>query len=264
MTKGRHPNMSASNEGLSPRLKLVLVITSILACISLLLTLMTDYLYNPNHFNITKITLTGDAAHVDRASLTDSVSSLIDGNYFSLDSHRLLKVLNELSWVETARLRRQWPDTLMINIEEYQPIALWGKERWLTTSGKLVTLPLPKNIVLPQLEGPDDQVELVWKKYQDWTKKLASLGLRLRNMRLSDQHLYTLKLERAVQGNQRLGGIELVLLESNADQQMRAFVSSYRQEMIAQPSYIKKVDLRYPHGFSVSHHPPDKLAQVTN
>jgi cell division protein FtsQ len=263
MTKAIHLDAPAKPLlQINPKLKLGMGLAGMLVAFGLLVLLITDGLYNPRNYNISKITLSGDAAHVDRVSLRQSVIEMIDGNYFSLDANKITKALHALPWVEKARLRRQWPDTLMIDIEEYQPIALWGKDRWLTTTGKLVALPLPENIALPQLNGPPDEVDQVWPKYQKWASLFARNGLRLRNLSLSRQHLYTLDIEYNTRHENSAKGFKMILSESNADSQLNAFLESRRQALIEYPGLIKTVDLRYPSGFSISLYEPDQLVKT--
>jgi len=247
---------------IDPKLRLGLGLVGLLVALALLILLITDGLYNPRNFNISKITLSGDAPHVDRDSLRQSVVEMIDGNYFSVDASKITRSLHTLPWVEKVRLRRQWPDTLMIDIEEYQPIALWGQDLWLTTTGKLVALPLPSNIALPRLNAPVSEVDTVWPKYQKWASLFARNGLRLRNLDLSRQHLYTLELEYTTRYENPVKGFTMILSELNADSQLNAFLESRRQALIEYPGLIKTVDLRYPSGFSISLHEPDKLVKT--
>ena len=147
------------------------------------------------------------------------------------------------------------------SVEEHQPIALWGKEKWLTTTGRLVALPLPSNVVLPQLSGPSSRVDEVWSKYQDWSAIFARHGIRLRSMDLSRQHLYSLELEYTSPGSEEARGFSMILAESNSDQQLSAFLEARRQALIEAPGLIKTVDLRYPSGFSVSRYEPEALVK---
>ena len=101
---------------LKPKFKLSLMALGLVLILGASVAFIADILYNPDQFKISKIALTGDAAHVDRESLKGSVIEMIDGNYFSLDTQKILNALYALPWVEKVRLRRQWPDTLMINI----------------------------------------------------------------------------------------------------------------------------------------------------
>ena len=247
--------------GIDPRVRIGLSLLGLVLLLGLGTLLVTDHLYNQEQFNIRKITLTGDAAHVDRKQLQASVVEMIEGNYFSLNDTKIAEAISELPWVDTVRLRRQWPDTLMIDIEEYQPIAHWGDAQWLTTTGKLVTLPLASNVVLPQLDGPLNSADRVWETYQKWSALFARNGIRLRKMRLSKQHLYNLKLEYTTYQENAPRGFDMVLAEGNADQQLVTFLSSRRQALIDFPRQIKTVDLRYTSGFSISRHEPEKLAK---
>ena len=242
---------------IDPRFKLGLALAWLVAALVLGVVLITDGLYNPQNFTITRITLTGDAPHVDREGLRQSVVEMIDGNYFSLDTDQIVLALGKLPWVEKVRLRRRWPDTLMINIEEHQPIAVWGDDKWLTTTGKLVSLPLPENVALPQLNGPLERAEEMWSRYRSWSSLFAGNGMRLSSMELSRQHLYTLGLEYTSRSAGTARGFTMILSQSNADQQLKAFLESRRQSLIDYPGMITTVDLRYPSGFSVSHYEPE-------
>lgn len=261
MSESMSPVLPASR--IQHRVRLWLGLLGLLLLLVLVSVVITDRMYNQEQFNIRKITLTGDAAHVDRKQLQTSVVDMIKGNYFSLNSANIAKAISSLPWVDTVRLRRQWPDTLMIDIEEYQPIAHWGEEQWLTTTGKLVTLPLARNVVLPQLDGPQNSVDRVWETYQKWSALFARNGIRLRKMKLSKQHLYILNLEYTTYQENAPKGFEMILAEDNGDQQLQIFLSSRSQALIEFPRLIKTVDLRYPSGFSVSRYEPDKLAKST-
>ena len=263
MTKISQPNITLQAE-INPKVKFWMSLIGAALLIILLSMLVVDHLYNPNNFNISKITLSGDAPHVDRDELKKSAIELIEGNYFSLNLQKLITALNTLPWVEQIRLRRQWPNTLSIHIEEHQPIALWGESRWLTTTGKLVSLPLPKNVILPQLNGPNNSIDLVWPKYRKWSDIFSRHGLQLASIDLNKQHLYTLTLAYSVVQKGGTKDFRMVLLESNADQQIDTFLTSYQQGLIGDTQQIKTVDLRYPSGFSISRYEPDKLAQVVN
>lgn len=132
----------------------------------------------------------------------------------------------------------------------------------MTTTGKLVALPLPPNVALPQLGGPPDEVDQVWPKYQKWAVLFARNGLRLSNLNLSRQHLYTLNLEYTTRRENSIKGFTMILSEANADSQLNAFLESRRQAFIEYPGLIKTVDLRYPSGFSISFHEPEKLVKT--
>lgn len=225
--------------------------------------LVTDVLFNPNYFQIKQLTLTGDAAHVDREVLHKTVKQLIDGNYFSLDSKNIILALQKIPWVETVRLRRQWPGTLLIHIQEYQPLALWGNDRWLTTSAKLVRLPLTDKVLLPQLNGPDARVETVWQQYKDWSVQFSSQGLRIQSMSLSEESIYQLTLASATRNPDQSTNFEMIMVADNANKQLRAFLASYRLSMLEHPDQIKTVDLRYASGFSILRYVPEQTGQLT-
>ena len=37
--------------------------------------------------------------------------------------------MDALPWVERADVRKQWPDTLEVQLQEHEPFAFWGQDR---------------------------------------------------------------------------------------------------------------------------------------
>ena len=58
--------------------------------------------------------------HLSQEELKRAVVSSLKGGFFSVDLERIEHALEALPWVDTASVRRQWPDTLLIKIIEQQ------------------------------------------------------------------------------------------------------------------------------------------------
>lgn len=42
-----------------------------------------------------------------------------------------------LPWVESAQVRKRWPDVLEVHVTEHKPFARWGADRMLSEQGRL-------------------------------------------------------------------------------------------------------------------------------
>ena len=51
----------------------------------------------------------------------------------------VVDVVEGLGWVREVRARRHWPDALHVAVRRETPVARWGKDAWLTTSGAVVS-----------------------------------------------------------------------------------------------------------------------------
>ena len=50
----------------------------------------------------------------------------------------VVDVVERLDWVREVRARRHWPDALHIAVRRETPVARWGEDAWLSTSGAVV------------------------------------------------------------------------------------------------------------------------------
>ncbi len=51
----------------------------------------------------------------------------------------VVDVVEGLGWVREVRARRHWPDALHVMVRRETPVARWGKDAWLSTSGAVVS-----------------------------------------------------------------------------------------------------------------------------
>lgn len=51
----------------------------------------------------------------------------------------VVEVVEGLGWVREVRARRHWPDALHVAVRRETPVARWGRDAWLTTSGAVVS-----------------------------------------------------------------------------------------------------------------------------
>ncbi len=136
------------------------------------------------------VVINGPGERVSDDQVRGRLLDQLDGGFFALDMSRLTASVTELNWVATAELRRQWPDTLHVTIQEHRPVAYWdnhdGDRQLLSDRGQLfVDMGSTRIQGLPTLSGSDEQRELVIKNWLDWRQQAATRGLRLTALNLS-------------------------------------------------------------------------------
>jgi len=138
-----------------------------------------------------------DLSYVSPASVKATIAGKLAGNFFSIDLDRTRELIETVPWVRHAQIRRVWPDSLRVQIEEQQPLALWNEGQMINTWGEAFTAnqgALPDNAELPQLNGPDNSERLVVQRYAEIARWFAPLNLRIQEVTLSPRYAWEVTL----------------------------------------------------------------------
>lgn len=116
---------------------------------------------------LTFLILTGDRQHVSsddvRTVLKEQKNRL---NFFTLEIAQIQKQLEEMPWVYSASIRKQWPNTIKIHIVEQSIIAIWNNNALLNQAGEIIHAS-PESIIdqYIKLYGEDEFAKQVLQTY---------------------------------------------------------------------------------------------------
>ena len=178
--------------------------------------------------------------------MVDSAS----GNFFSLDLDQIKAKAQSLAWVESVDVRREWPETLVLAVQEHRPAMRWGKGKWVTTTGRVIELPESidaKNVIT--LSGRESQAKRILMKATHWKAKLQAHGLELRGVSLSDSDAWTLELFDQAQNAE----FDLLLGHQDVSERLARFQMLFDKKFRFAERPLKRVDARYPDGLAVAH-----------
>ncbi|MFX6702108.1 FtsQ-type POTRA domain-containing protein, partial [Acinetobacter baumannii] len=64
----------------------------------------------------------------------------IHGNFFTADLTAVRAAFEAVPWVRKAMVRREWPDRLVVKIEEHKALGTWGEDgKLLSQKGDVFT-----------------------------------------------------------------------------------------------------------------------------
>lgn len=170
------------------------------------------------------------------------------GNFFTIDLDVVRHAMQSVPWVRQASVRRVWPDTLVIGVEEHQPLGIWGESRLINTFGELFVASIgeaEQDGPLPMLGGPDGSERLVLRRYEDLRHWLADLGRKPETVTLSARHAWTVRLDDET--TLVLGRDQGVPIEDRVKRWAAVF--PHVQEQLDRKAEV--IDLRYPSGFAI-------------
>ncbi|NBS38770.1 MAG: FtsQ-type POTRA domain-containing protein [Betaproteobacteria bacterium] len=169
-------------------------------------------------------------------------------DFFSLDLEGIRDQVEQVDWVRKAQVRRVWPNALVVEVEEHQPMAIWNGDRLINHHGELFTANFAEAEIaghLPQLIGPDGSHPQVLARWRDLRQWLAPLSRSPSVLSLSASHAWQAKLD---DGSLLLLGRDEGL---GMEHRVARWVESHRSVIERLMKPVAAVDLRYPNGFAL-------------
>jgi cell division protein FtsQ len=174
----------------------------------------------------------------------------IKGNFFTSDLDAVRSAFESVPWVRKATVRREWPDTLIVSIEEHQALGTWGDDgRLLSAKGDVFTANLAEaedDGELLEFDGPDGSEKEVVARFDQLRDWLAPIKLTPEALALSNRYAWTVRLDNGMT-------VQLGRADSDATlkQRITRLVSVYPQLMERLQGKIENVDMRYPNGLAL-------------
>lgn len=234
---------------LPPRMTVVVIILS--ALLSCGIYWAWSWFSHSDHFPLRHVTIRADASYVPGTTLRKTVAAHLQGGFFDFDAAALNTALLRLPWVKSVSFERRWPDTLRINVIEKEPLARFGHRGVITKDHALFFLSATQltsqlsslRSSLPQLFGPDDELDNILSHFDQLTVQLGVLDLSIARLTLTSRLTWRLVLS---------NGIQLRLGRQDIQQRLRRFIGLY-PTLIGKKraGAVKYVDLRYPNGFAL-------------
>lgn len=220
-------------------------VLSILILVALLagLVAVTPWLMSWLNRPIARVEVHSKFEHLSQEEVEGVLYPFLQSHFFSLQLPAMQQALLAMPWVKTASVRRHWPDTLQVSLQEKQPIARWGSSHLISDEGKVF---LPESIAgfsaLPLLVGPDDSAEQVMQQYLSIGQLLRPVGLRPESVMRSDSGSWRFTV----------GHVEVNMGRDRLMERLQRFVRLYHAELESRWQQVKRVDLRYLNGASVA------------
>lgn len=202
-------------------------------------------------FPLKQVVVATPLERVSRAQIEHTARRALSGNFFTVDLETAQAAFERMPWVRSASLRRIWPDSVELRLEEQRAVARWtlrdGESRLVNTRGEVFVAATLEP--LPAFAGPEGSAARVLARYQEFTDGLAAIGRKPVAIQLSAREAWYLKLD------------DGVLLELGRDQprhpvaeRLSRFTANYpaaSRLAKGRMETIGVVDMRYPNGFAL-------------
>ena len=185
----------------------------------------------------------GGFQRVSAEQLRASITPLIDESFFTINLQALRGAATRISWVSSVRIQKKWPDTVIVAIEEFVPIAHWNRGQLISSNGDAFSVPEADEIQgLPWLQGPQERLDEVLQYWSEFTDLLAPIGLEISALNLDKRGAWAMQLS---------NGTHVSLGRDATRERLERLLASWDALMLEQPAPPQDVDLRYTNGFAV-------------
>ena len=199
-------------------------------------------------FPLRQLVVTSPVTQVSRAQIEHAARTALAGNFFTVDLSVVRESFERMPWVRRADVRRRWPDTIELTVEEHRATARWtpleGESRLVNSRGEVFAATTSEH--LPSFAGPEGSSDRVLERYADFKEGLRPLGRYPVAVSLSPREAWQLKLD------------DGVVLELGRDQpkhplseRIERFVSTYNTARGRFHTALGVIDMRYPNGFAL-------------
>ncbi len=203
---------------------------------------------------LAKLRVHGEFKRVSGEQLQKALLPYARAGYFAVELQDAQSAVQKLPWVESALVRKQWPDVLEVTIVEHKPFARWGKDRLLSEQGRLFAVPHGlEDAPLPLLDGPDSKTAEVVELYNDSRALFAPAGVDVHQVVMDARGSWSLALD---------NGTEIIVGRNDARTRLARFVRVLPQLTRTQVPIVR-ADLRYTNGFTLSWGTPPPATKQT-
>jgi cell division protein FtsQ len=183
----------------------------------------------------------GVLTEAEQRAIQEAVSHSLNDGVLSADLADLTQQLRDLSWTRSVEVRRQWPDTLLIQVEKESVVAVWGDNGYLTTAGRVVRL-VDATHELPRLSAAMSSPRQVMEMYLMLESRVGAVGLSIT------------RLEENALGEWLMGfgdGMTVALGNEAVTERLSRFLLAYQRGLGERTAEISHVDVRYANGLAV-------------
>jgi len=196
-----------------------------------------------SHFPIQQVSVMGELTHVDRAALGAALQPYMEDNFFAIDLDAVRETMESFTWIDSADIRKEWPHTLKVTLNERVPVANWGKKQFLSAKGEIFFAEnVQPNPNLPTFIGMAEQAPLIADHYVRMQSVLRVAGLSIQTLEMTDRVSCTLQLR---------NGLSLIIDEKNSLDKLKRFTELYQLFSEEQKQQLLRVDLRYENGLAI-------------
>ena len=146
-----------------------------------------NWLSSPATLPMKLVRIEGDLKYLKLADIESAVAGKVSGGFFSIDLQAVQAAARRLPWLQQISVKRVWPNTLLLTVEERVAVARWGDEQLVTAEGEIFAAQGRGPAGLPLLDGPAELAPLLVQRMQSESQRFAGYDMQLAQMTVNER-----------------------------------------------------------------------------
>ncbi len=222
------------------------------ACAVLVLAAGTWWTLRHPAFAIGRIVVQGELVHNNAVTLRANVAPQLMGNFFTINLGAARAAFEQVPWVRSAQVRREFPHTLRVVLQEHHAVAYWGAEADATlvnSRGEVFEANADNELDgLPRLHGPAGQSLQVLQMLQRLQPVFEAMDMAVEALELSGRGGWRVTLEGGAVVELGGGTPEQVVQRT---QRFLRTLTQLTAQYQRRPDALESADLRHDGGYAV-------------
>ncbi len=191
-----------------------------------------------------------DLRHVNKLTVRAHAIPKIRGNFFTTNLDAVRAAFEAVPWVKRANVQREWPNKLVVSLEEHTALGTWGENgQLISINGEIFTANLAEaedDNELIHFSGPPGSEKEVLARYAEFKSWFAQIHLAPDAVDYSERYAWSVTLNNGMQ-------VQLGNLNDTAQLKARVnkLITVYPQLLASLQDSIETIDMRYPNGLAL-------------
>ena len=169
-----------------------------------LLFLCYSLVISHEHFTLKNVVIevvNNDNPNIDKQEIQQAIKSTLNGTTLSTDLKKMVELILDNPWIEQVVIRRVWPNTMVLRVQERRLIALWNNKFLISEFGEVTNIPVSdykevekkSGCYLMKIEGPKDFLSKIVARAEKTNNLLANINKKLSHLILPEQFSWEAK-----------------------------------------------------------------------
>lgn len=192
---------------------------------------------------INRLSVTAEYERVSQEQIQSAIAKHVSKGFFALDVDSINEAVSSIPWVAKSSIRKRWPDTLEVDVQEHHVYARWNDDKLISEHGQVFSAPGGQQVSgVPLFYGPEGRLADVLKFYESARTQMEGTGLFVVETRMSERGSYSVVLN---------DGSEVMIGRTEPEQRFQRFVSLLPRFFHTGTQAMRFADLRYANGVSI-------------